>query len=293
MGNYKRHWIQWRVGIRKRYKGILSTDGEFQILKNPKDGWIADPFVYEYNSRTYVFVEKWDYKLQKGVIAYCEYLDNPEDVVWKDVIREDLHMSYPFIWSDNNGIHLMAETSESGLLYYYTSSSFPEVWHKDRYIDKGCYADTTLLTNYNERNYLFTYMVGKKGRLYKAVWDEKSTERLDWRFVSSDSMLSRPGGNFIREEDKTYRIAQDCSNRYGEAVFIIEVINLSPNCYEEKVIKKVSYKDLKVQGNTKNVIGIHTYNRSEKYEVVDFRFFEFNALDYIGALMNDIGKIWI
>ena len=141
----------------------------------------------------------------------------------------------------------------------------------------------------NADDYLFTYDIGRKGRLYRARICFDNIKKPEWEYITKDPSIARQGGNFIYEDGTYYRVAQDCSKNYGESISILKILQNDTEGYKEDLVKKVSYKDINVKVG-RGLIGVHTYNRSNKYEVIDLRYYGFNLRDYIGFLKNSFRK---
>ena len=294
--SYTPYNICWNIGIRKRQDGIFSKGKKFKILKNPWWGWLADPFIIKKDGRTYIFAEVWNYFRQWGSIAYAEY-SNGKIGKWKSVISEFYHLSYPHLWEENGQIYMCAETNESQSLYLYKAVDFPNKWAKFKIIkDNIICADSTFLKDKNSKNkYCFTFVIGNegKGHLSRITCDDKYNfinETLD---ITDDMRYARPGGAFINYENKIVRVAQNCSESYGQSIFFMEVNKNAFGVYKEKIMFERKIEDITNDAGLKP-IGMHTYNFSEDYEVTDFRVEKFNIFDcffyYLRPVRNFAGR---
>ncbi len=293
-GLIKSYQVEWKVGIRKREQGILSVDSPFFIIQNPWYGWAADPFLFEKDGTVYIFAEVWNYFRQRGSIAFCCYQDGKASP-WKNVISEWHHMSYPFIWEDEQGIHICAETNEAKKIYTYRAAEFPFRWKKETVILEGDkYADTTLLPENGTMKYLFSYQIQKgtsflvRGRLQKDMSLDGKLE-----LITNDARIARPGGKFFSENGELYRVAQNCSVSYGESLIFLKLLACGEH-YQEEFAFERRLEEIKMQPEETACIGMHTYNRSEHFEVVDFRIRSFHFWDYIFSKLmifrNFIGR---
>lgn len=281
MKRYKPYKIRYYIGIRKRQKGILEPSKRFYIIKNPLSGWCADPFIFEYKDCTYIFAEKWDYIKQKGIIAYTQ-IKGGKTTQWEEIIEEPYHLSYPNIWRDDKGVHICAESSSSGEVYTYTAVDFPNIWRKDKIWWRGnSLADTTILFDKkNSPQWLFTYGCSGlvNGKLFRIKLNSEQEVEGNLLFVSRNKKVARPGGKFIFDENSIYRVAQNCSKSYGRSISICKVLECTEKCYKEKFKFERSFEYMKTDKKLK-IIGMHTYNCSTKYEVVDFRVNKFGLID--------------
>ncbi|MBR1731949.1 MAG: hypothetical protein IJ725_05915, partial [Ruminococcus sp.] len=112
----------WSIAYRKKKQGLLFNDtSDFKVINNGRKGWYADPFLFDYDGKTYLFAELFSYDINRGVLVYAVY-DEDRDCFsdFKEIIRQDYHLSYPFVFIGDDGeIYIMPESSESEQLYLY------------------------------------------------------------------------------------------------------------------------------------------------------------------------------
>lgn len=277
--------IQWSVAWREK----SALDEQFMVIPNPWWGWAADPFLIESEGKTYIFAEIWNFFEQKGCIGYI-VIEDGKFGKWKVAIEEWYHLSYPFIWKDEKGFHMCAETSRIKETYCYDCIGFPDKWKRGITYNKGLkLADTTFLFNSNKEIVLaLSYEVGiNHGRLISLSLDWDGS----YEIISDDLHNARMAGAFIEKNNEIYRLAQIGDKSYGQGIVINQISNIEP--YEEKNIKEIYCENIKC-GTTKETIGIHTYNCSSKYEVIDIRYHEFNLINflfgYIMKMVNFFGR---
>ncbi len=274
--------ISYKVGY--RHKG----ETQFTILPNPLCEWCADPFVMDYEGKTYIFAEAYNPFRGRGNIKYCvfDHEKKSKKIQWKTVIDEPYHLSYPFIWEDNEGFHISPESCGIKDIHRYDCVSFPDKWEKRAVLLEGkLYADSTFTFHSDGRpEYCFTHEVTgpMRGNLYRYTFRDngiiaKETEK----FITNDPMICRPGGHFFRRNNKLYRVAQDGYKDYGERLIFLEVEKMDP--YKEKFAGEISYKE---HTYVPNCIGMHTYNTTENMEVVDFRIRKLSVLRLVCNLLR-------
>ena len=81
--------------------------------------------------------------------------------------------------------------------------------------------------------------------------------------IKSDVRSARPAGRLFYRGDRLIRPAQDCSETYGGALLLCEVLELTPTSYREAVVKRLGPGWL--TGNR----GFHTLSFSKRLEVID------------------------
>lgn len=280
-------FVNWKIAYR-----IRNSKEQFYIIKNPFWCWAADPFLFMKDGVIYIFAELWLYHLNRGCIGFCT-IENGNYSKWKLVIKERYHISYPFIWEDESGIHIMAETCGNKTIHRYTANRFPYEWTKDQvFLSGDKYADSTILFDRNGvSKYLFTYIVKgiNKGNLERYDISDGIVEAKSKYFVSENSEIARPGGSFIYEGEMLYRVAQNCSESYGKSLNFMKVICCDAEKYEEIKEYELDLSQFNRVTQGLKVIGIHTYNRLDSYEVVDIRCYKTNYYSWLCKLIRLLG----
>ena len=264
----------WNIAYRKKaMKTFRDTNEPFTVIPNGYKGWYADPFLFDYQGISYLFAEFFSYRLGRGVISVAKY-DSTRGRFgdFTEIISEEYHLSYPVVFTYNSQIYMMPECAESRGLYFYRAIKFPFEWEKISVLDdKMKLADTTpfkigkdlfalsLMQDENSAN----------GELILLKYDGRVFKKL--RNISNDMSSARPGGNVIFEREKMLRVAQDSEQDYGKALNIIEVQNLTDD-YSEKTVFCMT-PDLVSPKNGKSACGIHTYNSSKNFEVIDLKYY--------------------
>jgi len=195
---------------------------------------IADPFLFVKDQKLYLFAEV-NRLFDKGYIVCWE----TEDLVhWHyhgEVLRQDYHISYPFIFCDADGcLYMLPETSEAKEVALWRFEDFPGRLVRDQVLLSGEWVDSNLIF-YNNLYYLFT--TSKEGGLY--IFFSERLRTANWKShptnpVTADKNHSRNGGGVQKINNNLYRIAQDCSEQYGARIVIRKVKVLTPEDYQEE-----------------------------------------------------------
>ena len=266
----------WNVAFRKRNSNILHDSTPFTMIKHNYKGWQADPFLFEYENKVYLFVENYSYKSNRASIACAEYdpLRNCFSE-FKNVIVEDYHLSYPVVFTYQDNIIMMPECSESGSLYFYVCDSFPYIWRKQKKVlDKVKVVDATPLI-INGELYIHALKITKDttgyGELTLYHYNNENEVFEEKRILTKDMSIARPGGNFFNDGDTLYRVAQDCSSAYGKSLSFMPVDR--ETLYQKDsadTVRTFMPRDVKLNVQ-KRITGVHTYNLSEQIEVIDVK----------------------
>lgn len=278
----------WNVAWRKKAQGTILTDKEtpFTVIKNSFRYWAADPFIFEYDGKAYIFAELYDYVNCRGCLGYCEL--NEKRVSWKPVIEEAYHLSYPCIFRSGQEIYIMPESGAGDELVLYKAIRFPNQWEKVRILRRNVrYGDTTPF-EWKNHKYALAYDVKEAGK-YKMVLLDFENEDQDKALSVSDIESRRPAGMMFRSGDKNIRVAQNCRHGYGKGLIFYEYWVLENGIYTEELLESIFPEQLHL---SKSIYadGMHTYNGSEHYEVIDIKTRRFNVLNFIFRIFGKLKR---
>ncbi|OED01274.1 MULTISPECIES: hypothetical protein [unclassified Rhizobium] len=262
----------WRVGYRfTDGPGVASTCelGEgWSVLPDAGDRFYADPFPFQWQDRSFLFVEDYPHATGKAVISVV-----PLDAAGKPgeprcVLEEPYHLSYPQVFERDGAIWMLPEASSGGKLVLYRSIQFPDRWAPEAVLIEGEISDATLL-EHGGRLWLFaterdgygstsdTLVVFHAPRL-AGPWAPHVLNP-----VLIDRRMARPGGAFVREPGGIYLPVQDGTIGYGGGLGISQLLEL-----DEKTVRLSSPRPIAAHGDWPYP-KIHTLNRSGRLEVVD------------------------
>lgn len=305
----------YSVAIRRRINASdhfwLHDDYEFIECKIDTCGgryWIADPFLFEKDGIAYLFFEAFDLVECKGKEGYSILC---EDGTWsplKVIIDEKYHLSFPNIFEYDGKIYIMPEMSGDYSLKLYESMSFPGEWKIAQDILSDVYACDSVFIEKEDARYLLTnemYHNVPNGQ-YASCWVKSYLYPMKGLEVIGDGVQVADGDYGIRNAGKTfisdsklYRIGQDCCDRlYGRGMVLFEITSLNP--YNEVEVKSWSCEEIARHIRTihnEKIIGSHTYNFSEHYEVIDFSSFQalgkrIEILRKLHNMKKNIYRVW-
>lgn len=245
--------------------------------------WLADPFLFEKDGEVYVFYEAYDLIELKGKIGYS-ILENGYGTPPNIILDKDYHLSFPNIFVVNNDVYIMPESCEDYTLRLFRAIDFPNKWIEDKILISEIFTCDSVLFPVGNKNYLITSEMYHKvpNALPRACWVKNRIMELDQNYNPIDKGIIigegdygiRNGGKMIEENGKIVRVGQNCIDGiYGQGLVLFEVEEICP--YKEREIFNVNAKEFANHlrsGIDTDIIGIHTYNSSENYEVVDYSF---------------------
>lgn len=274
----------WNACLRRGGPGLIldDTDTPFVGIPNPAGGWAADPFLFETDEKLYIFAELFFYRKQKGVIGYCTYQDRRFSR-WRTVVEGPFHLSYPYLFRGTDpescalglpargetDIYMIPESNEDNSIRLYRATRFPDEWVCEAKLCEGDrFADTTyvgesLFLSYN--HYLHTYT------LLCADGEKKLTPV---RSGYDRTGKTRPGGKCFEKDGLRILPTQNGEKHYGSGLVFNTVKPDTPESLPESfgIIRQINPDSITELNRVKaGPAGIHTYNYSEHFEVIDVR----------------------
>lgn len=205
---------------------------------------VADPFLFVDNETLYLFYEQ-KRLYNGGVIAMTSTKDLVNWTIPIVVLKENFHLSFPWVFKHENKIYMIPETNEASSIRLYeanndlTSFKYVKTLIEENVSkDSVSFVDSSIIFN-NGLYYLFT-SVNKNDvniqRLFisKDIFGHYDEAGCSPIFVGNK--YGRNGGRVFEFNNKFYRVTQDCEIRYGECVDVHEIKNLNSNNYEESLV---------------------------------------------------------
>lgn len=198
--------------------------------------FVADPFLFRRGETTFVFYELLYRAPKKGVIAVSRIDADGRVEHLGSVLEETMHLSYPLVFEHAGEVWMLPESWQAGEIRLYRAEVFPDQWVLDSVlVDDGTWVDPTLLQHAG-RWWLFATDRYDYGSLELWIADAPSGP---WQrhpaspVVRDDPNRARPGGRFVRDGERLFRVGQDTHPRYGVGVGLYEVTELSEVAYSE------------------------------------------------------------
>lgn len=259
--------------------------------------WIADPFLFEKGEDVFVFYEAFDLIERKGKIGFS-LLNEPDKTMSVQIILDEpYHLSFPYVFEHEGDIFMMPETCGNNSIKLFKAISFPDKWIEFNVLLSNIFACDTIFIPEHGMKYLLTsemYSGQTPNGNYKSCWVKNVCFKLNKEFLidgkgalvtEGDCGIRNAGKTFVRG-GKLYRVGQNCPNKqYGKGLVLFEIESLAP--YKENLLWIKNHEDFDEHIHKLekyDIVGVHTYNVSEKFEIIDFS--QFRALGLITLLLR-------
>ncbi len=209
---------------------------------------IADPFLFVFNDTLYLFYEEKRLHTD-GILKMIKTTDLENWSIPVNVLEEPFHLSYPFVFEEGDQIYMIPETCAVGEVRLYKTESLNPCRFKkeclllnhngiksDVIVD---YSDSSVYKHKDGIYYLMTTLnVKGENQLHIYLSDklEGPYKSHPLSPVCTSREYGRNAGGLIENNGKLYRVAQDCSVRYGDNIHVFEIKELSQTKYKEKIV---------------------------------------------------------
>ncbi|WP_443094155.1 glucosamine inositolphosphorylceramide transferase family protein [Pseudoduganella danionis] len=262
---------QWRLEIFTHTEDSPTQARFSHVIAPPASDFWADPFLVKIKNRLWLVFEALPFSTGKGNISAMELTpDGQPKSAPQIVLDEPWHLSYPFLFTENEQTYMIPDASMSRQLYLYRCGDDPLNWEKlAPLISDQSLADATLI-RYQNKLWMFASH-GDRGASMDDTLHIYMADQLTgpWKAhslnpVKIDARSSRPAGNmWISKDGNLHRVAQDCSTVYGGATVCTRIVKLSETEFEEEIVQ--------AWGSEYNTASTpwHTFNQLDGIQVID------------------------
>ena len=272
------YFQQWNIGI---------VDADISCFARnfaPKISWLAkpnslkffaDPFSFTHNNQAYILFEEYCQISKRGKImiaSLCENSQGKKFLANKKVLLDNRkHLSYPFIFCQENNIFLLCESykTKNLILYKIDPINLQANYIKEIFSHQEA-IDPTLFF-YNGNYWLFYSKADQaNSHLYLAYSPSLHQDFVlhPQNPIKVSQVSARSAGNIFVANGKIYRPAQNCQKHYGESIVINEITHLNPHFFSEQQVATTSTKHLDCYR-----LGMHTLSvariNGKNYTLVD------------------------
>ncbi len=214
--------------------------------KPPAGRFLADPFVWQHEGKTFCLVEDYSFREKKGRISAFQ-IDKHGITQPEAVLVEPFHLSFPFLFEFDGTIYMCPECCASRQIRLYRSIAFPHKWEFVKAIMTDVSASDTMLFEKGGRWWMLTNLerTGRgdyRSELY--LFSAASPLSESWVPHPANPIKIDPAGarnaGLLRDGDKLYRAGQvQGFDQYGVGIRLFEICSLSLDGYRERLIAEI------------------------------------------------------
>ena len=125
------------------------------LCQNPSGSFLADPFIFNHESRTFIFAEEYNYKRGLGHITVIE-IDGKSVNSISSAIEENFHLFFPLVFEFEGDIFMCPESSQINEIRPYRAKKFPLEWEHSHTLLSEVSAADTILFSLEDRWWMLT-----------------------------------------------------------------------------------------------------------------------------------------
>lgn len=233
---------QWRLEIGKTRGGTPHPGATTSVIRPPHTAFWADPFLLRRGQRTWVLFEELPFATQQGHISAVEIDDAGMPIsAPRIVLKEPWHLSYPFLWHEDNRVFMLPEAGRSQGLTLYEAVGDGMQWQRRETLLSGVRLADATVAAHAGRLWMFATCADDGLATMDDTLHIYWAERIQgpWHAhalnpVKIDARSSRPAGSIWVVDGVLHRVAQDCSSTYGGRIECMRVLRLTEDEFEEE-----------------------------------------------------------
>ncbi len=285
----------WNVGmVDAPIRAFLEPDFDPEVRwfpPPPPGKYYADPFGRAVGNATYVFFEAFDFRTDKGSIAYVRA--HPDGSVSEPRIAIDLphHASYPFLVEREGSAYCIPETAAAHEIALYRAVEFPDRWEKAATLVPGFAGSDNTLLEHDGLLWLFCTDFDDGAFSKLRLWYARDLLG-PWRPhaanpVKTDPQSARPAGTPFVVDGEVFRPAQDSSATYGGRVVVNRIIRLTPTEFREEPAATIGPFRSGPYAH-----GLHTLSALGDRTLVDGKWIAFNRFEMTRHMRESLEDRW-
>lgn len=268
------YFEKWNFGL-----CAVPPDGFLGLSTAPQATWlpecaglsyVADPFAASSHHGLLLLAERFEERRNRGSIVSINW-DGAAEAHMSSAIDRNFHLSYPYLFRDGDHLYCVPEAAESGRVILFRAGPEPGQWRELGTLIHFAAVDPTIF--YRSGHWWLFCTSPDRSELPSAstklyVWFAETLTG-PWRPhplnpVKTDVRSSRPAGAPFIHGGRLYRPAQDCSETYGGAISLVEIVELSETTFAERLVTRIG-ADL----NGPYPHGLHTLVRAGNGSAID------------------------
>jgi hypothetical protein len=236
----------------------------------PAGRFLADPFVWEHEGKTYCFVEDYSFRKKSGRISVFQ-IDRTGATQPEAVLTEPFHLSFPYLFRFNGTLYMCPECHQSRQIRLYRSVEFPHKWELAKVIMDQVSASDTMLFERGGRWWMLTNLERSgRGDFRSELYLFSAESPLSDAWVShpdnpvkTDPVGARNAG-ILWDGDRLFRAGQVHGfDQYGVGIRLFEICSLSLDEYRERLVTEIH------PNFRERLLGIHHVSSTGSVTVVD------------------------
>lgn len=253
--------------------------------------YLADPFAWP-GQKDIILCENYDFQTRLGTLHMLN-IKGGAILSEREIALPLLgHLSFPFMFKNGENIFLIPESCAARRVTIFQWHLKEQAWREFATpLSDTAAADSVLFEH--EGYFWLAYTNTDLSPFDNLNLCYAPTLQGPWlkhqgNPVKRDLRTARCGGTPFRVGEKFYRPAQDCSETYGGAIIIMEIVECSPSIFREKEVTLIA-----AQRDGMNPHGLHTLAAWGNKCLVDGKRMMFSPSFFVKRLGRFIKKSFL
>lgn len=267
---------QWRIAIRAiDGPGVMErfdwSGPAWRILPDDGRRYFADPFLFAWAGRQWLFCEEFPYATSKGILSVASVDANGTIGAPRPILETDGHLSWPQVFAHDGRVYMIPESATAGRIELWRADNFPTDWVLDRVLIDDIHAHDPVLHLTENGAFIIANVNDDGGSSWDALGLFHAPHLTgEWRAhahnpVIVDASCVRGASPIIRRGDDLWRATQDCRTGYGDGLVLCRVTRLDAGGFAQDVVARLGTPP------GMDAAGVHSLSRSGRFEAIDLR----------------------
>jgi len=262
----------WNLALRRSARPLYeraSTQDlrEFRWIANPPGHFLADPFLFRHGADTWLFFEDFSFATGRGTLSCARVGEDGQLLDLAGCLERPYHLSYPQVFRTPEGIFMIPETADAGVVELYRAAEFPYRWEWSAKLLDLRAVDSTVV-HAAGRWWMFTSPMTVPANAPTTLLFAADTLRGPWLLqerceVAADARTARGAGAIVDTGTGFIRPSQDCTLEYGRRLLFNRIEALDSQNFAERAPPAIE------PGWLPGMVGLHSYARAGEWEAID------------------------
>lgn len=241
----------WRIAMRvNNGPGVIDrlewSNPEWRVLPDDGRRFFADPFLFAWNGRHWLFCEEYPYAVSKGILSVAAVGADGTIGSPRPILETDGHISWPQVFAHDGRVYMIPETSAAGRIELWQAADFPQRWVLDRVLIDGVLAHDPVLHLSESGATMLANVNDDGGSSWDALGLFHAPNLLrEWRAnernpLMVDASCTRGASPIIQRGADLWRATQDCRTGYGDGLALCRLTRLDADGFAQEVVARLN-----------------------------------------------------
>lgn len=267
---------QWRIAIRTiDGPGVMErfdwSGPPWRILPDDGRRYFADPFLFGWAGRQWLFCEEFPYATAKGILSVASVEANGTIGAPRPILETDGHLSWPQVFAHDGRLYMIPESATAGRIELWRADNFPTEWVLDRVLIDAVHAHDPVLHLTESGAFILANVNDDGGSSWDALGLFHAPHLMgEWRAHARnplivDASCVRGASPIVRRGAELWRATQDCRTGYGDGLVLCRVTRLDAGGFAQEVVARLGAPPGLAAA------GVHSLSRAGRFEAIDLR----------------------